>query len=111
MNTAVLEIDSSEQDTVSVFLSVGGRRIEEKKTRGSLSQELLPLIGALLRKHNLSVSSISSMKLHTGPGSFTGLRVGAAVANCLGWLLSVPLNNEKPGEPVYPDYENKADTR
>ena len=34
------------------------------------------------------------MELNIGPGSYTGLRVGAAVANALGFALQIPVNGK-----------------
>lgn len=59
------------------------------------SHDLLPLIEEALRESNLALTDISEISVHSGPGSFTGLRVGIAVANTLGLLLGIPVNGEK----------------
>ena len=59
------------------------------------SSEILPLIEEALRVNKLTLSNITEIIIETGPGSFTGLRVGAAVANVLGVLLGVPVNGKK----------------
>lgn len=59
------------------------------------SHDLLPLIEEALRENNLTLTDISEISVHTGPGSFTGLRVGIAVANTLGLLLGVAVNGKK----------------
>lgn len=59
------------------------------------SRDLLPLIEEALCESNLALTDISEISVHTGPGSFTGLRVGIAVANTLGLLLGVPINGNK----------------
>ncbi|MFH1536127.1 MAG: hypothetical protein ABIC96_03620 [Patescibacteria group bacterium] len=35
------------------------------------------------------------IEVETGPGSFTGLRVGVSVANALGFALNIPVNGKK----------------
>lgn len=56
---------------------------------------LLPLIEEALRENNCTFKDITEIIVATGPGSYTGLRVGAAVANTLGFLLRVPVNGKK----------------
>ena len=56
---------------------------------------VLPMIEEVLREHNLKLSDISEIRVATGPGSFTGLRVGTTVANALGYLLDIPVNGKK----------------
>src|SRR5262245_47683324 len=48
------------------------------------SEELLPAIGALLERLGKRLADLSRIAVCTGPGSFTGLRVGMATA----WGLS-----------------------
>ena len=58
----------------------------------------------MLQKNNLEINQITEIKINKGPGSFTGLRVGVAIANSLGFLLKIPVNGKKVGEleePVY----------
>jgi len=68
------------------------------------SQVLLPLIIKLLnRTYNPGLSSqnqsgigkLKGIEVETGPGSFTGLRVGISVANALGFALNIPVNDKK----------------
>lgn len=58
------------------------------------SQALLPLIIKILQKNNLQLSNLTEIEVETGPGSFTGLRVGASVAQALGFALNIPVNAE-----------------
>jgi tRNA threonylcarbamoyladenosine biosynthesis protein TsaB len=48
-----------------------------------------------LRKNNFEVKDIKEIEVNTGPGSFTGLRVGISVANTLGFVLKIPVNGKK----------------
>lgn len=52
---------------------------------------LLPAIGRLTGEANLRRSRIGGIVVGTGPGAFTGLRVGIATAKALAHELSVPL--------------------
>ena len=102
-----ITIDSSKMDTVFVSLMIDGVVVEEikvtKKIRGS--QVILQSIDDLLKKTRISLSEIDTVDTHAGPGSYTGLRVGASIANTLAFCLNIPLNNGVIGEFVYPRYE------
>lgn len=96
MKKFTLTIDTSQLKEVTVVLEGDG--VKKEKTYSSkvhTSQQVLPLIEELSSQIGISVRDISSIRVHTGPGSFTGLRVGASIANTLGLLLDVPVNGEK----------------
>jgi tRNA threonylcarbamoyladenosine biosynthesis protein TsaB len=48
-------------------------------------------IKELLDQQNLSLESLEAVVLFKGPGSFTGLRIGASVANALAASLRIPI--------------------
>ena len=48
------------------------------------SENVLPTIEKLLDEAGIDVLDIDTVALVTGPGSFTGLRIGAAIARALG---------------------------
>jgi tRNA threonylcarbamoyladenosine biosynthesis protein TsaB len=52
---------------------------------------ILPLVQRLLDRGRLTVGAIAGVLLSDGPGSFTGLRVGAAVAKALVHARGIPL--------------------
>ncbi|HLR45673.1 MAG TPA: tRNA (adenosine(37)-N6)-threonylcarbamoyltransferase complex dimerization subunit type 1 TsaB [Deinococcales bacterium] len=52
---------------------------------------LVPLLHGLLSEHGLSPAAITAIGCGTGPGSYTGLRVGLAAAAGLAAGLGVPL--------------------
>ncbi len=56
-----------------------------------LSLTLNSKIEKLLAENNLEFSDISAIVFFAGPGSFTGLRIGASVANTLAYSLKVPI--------------------
>ena len=92
----ILFIDTSEIYTAKVAVELNGKRFEKSsESRVMKSQMVLPLIETLLGEHGLKLSDITEIIVATGPGSFTGLRVGATVANALGYLLDIPVNGKK----------------
>jgi tRNA threonylcarbamoyladenosine biosynthesis protein TsaB len=62
--------------------------LQVKKTH---SERLLPLLYSLLRDAALSPSDLGGVAVASGPGSFTGLRIGMATARALGQALDIPL--------------------
>lgn len=59
-----------------------------KKTH---SQTLLPMLDEIRNMIDLDMESIDAIAIAAGPGSFTGLRIGAATAKGLGLALDKPL--------------------
>ena len=62
--------------------------VDFKKTH---SQTLLPMIEEIVRMLGIDLASIDGIAVAGGPGSFTGLRIGAATAKGLGLALEKPL--------------------
>jgi tRNA threonylcarbamoyladenosine biosynthesis protein TsaB len=58
---------------------------------GTFSAQLVPQIAALLTKHGFGKQDIGGLAVVSGPGSFTGLRIGLAVIKALGDVLSKPI--------------------
>lgn len=69
-------------------LLVGEYTIHNKKTH---SQTLLPMIRDMLEMAEVEVEELDAIAVAAGPGSFTGLRIGAATAKGLGQALGIPL--------------------
>lgn len=91
--TVELSIDTSQTEKTVIILTVDGAvSTREAGGRVRSSQSVLPLIESVLSDKNLKLSDITAIRVATGPGSFTGLRIGAAVAQMLGVLLGVPVN-------------------
>lgn len=99
----LLSIDTVDTE-IKVSLIINGKKYNLKK-KFQKAQVLLSLIDEVLKKHNLSPKDINEIKVNTGPGSFTGLRVGISIANTLGRFLKIPINNRKIGELEEPKYK------
>ncbi len=59
-----------------------------KKTH---SQTLLPMLDQMIRMVGADLKDVDAIAVSKGPGSFTGLRIGAATAKGLGLALDKPL--------------------
>lgn len=80
-------------DRASVALGVAGAVPVEENITGARrhAASLLPAIQALLRRVGVSLDDLQGIAVSDGPGSFTGLRVGASVAKALVHVRPVPL--------------------
>jgi tRNA threonylcarbamoyladenosine biosynthesis protein TsaB len=58
---------------------------------GTFSAQLVPQIAGLLQKHKRAKSDIDAFVVVSGPGSFTGLRVGLAAIKALAEILKKPI--------------------
>ncbi len=58
---------------------------------GTFSAQLVPQIAALLAKHGFSKADIGGFAVVSGPGSFTGVRVGLAAIKALAEVLGKPI--------------------
>lgn len=96
MSGLILYIDTSKTDEISVKFK---NREWKSDSRISRAEGLLPLIDKALKESGLTVKDLTGIEINPGPGSYTGLRVGAAVANVMAWVLG--LNEGKQVEPVY----------
>lgn len=104
METKII-IDTSNNKEVKVGLEINGEKFELSQSIGHRSaQAVLPLVEKVLADHHLTLQDLTAIEVNLGPGSFTGLRVGVAIANTLGMLLKIPVNNNPVGEAVEPIY-------
>lgn len=102
----ILKIDTTKTEEVKVEIAdpKTDKRDQLIKTQQKGSQVLLPMIVEILKKNKLKFDDLSAIEVNIGPGSFTGTRVGVAVANALGYALNLPVNGKR-GKIVIPVYE------
>ncbi|MEM7480236.1 MAG: tRNA (adenosine(37)-N6)-threonylcarbamoyltransferase complex dimerization subunit type 1 TsaB [Acidobacteriota bacterium] len=81
MDDALLLVLDTASPTVSVALGTGAKILARRREglRQS-SLRLLPMIEECLREANLGLDDLTGLIALSGPGSFTGLRVGMATA-------------------------------
>lgn len=58
---------------------------------GTFSAQLIPTLAALLKKHGYGVKDLGGFAAASGPGSFTGLRVGLSAIKGLAETLRKPI--------------------
>lgn len=77
----------------SVALTDGEGLVAEMNLRSGLthSARLLPAVNTLIRTAGVSLDAVDLLCVATGPGSFTGLRIGMATAKGLALATGRPL--------------------
>jgi len=96
-----LIIDTRSNEKTIIALVVDGKRMEESlQTNHTHSQAVLPLIEKILSEHKLSLKDITNIEVPVDTGSYTGRRVGAAIAQTLGTLLSISVNGKQAGSSI-----------
>lgn len=88
----ILKLDTSSNKEISIGLRINDKEFVKKKgVSFNSAQVVLPLITSLLSEKKLKLQDIDSIEVNIGPGSFTGIRVGTAIANTLSFALSIPV--------------------
>lgn len=87
-------------DTSTLVLSVAV--VEEGKVLGEVttnlhkthSERLMPTVARLLEDLAMGLSDIEAVTVTSGPGSYTGIRIGVTTAKTLAWARGLPLYSE-----------------
>ncbi len=93
----LLAIDTSGRNgsVALARISASGKTVEIVETvalsGGTFSAQLVPQIAALLEKHGFTKNDLAGLAAVSGPGSFTGLRVGLAAIKALAEALHKPI--------------------
>jgi tRNA threonylcarbamoyladenosine biosynthesis protein TsaB len=87
----ILAFDTS-TEYLSLALRKGSETFQYDCNAGQThSQIILPQIQAMLDKANLQLSDLQCIAFGAGPGSFTGVRIAAGVAQGLGFGANLPV--------------------
>ena len=91
--TTILAIDSATTKVVVAVGTLTGDLIDATDWPAGYrhGETLLPTIAALLERLELTPASVAAIVVGTGPGAFTGLRVGIATAKGMAHALAVPI--------------------
>ncbi len=101
-----LYLDTSNPKTI---LKLDDKAYEWDSGR-TLARDLLKYLHDRLVENNSDWQDIEEITFMSGPGSFTGLRIGACIVNALATELDIPLYNHR-GEKVeliLPEYGRPA---
>jgi tRNA threonylcarbamoyladenosine biosynthesis protein TsaB len=102
----ILALDTSTPITELFLADSGGKILKQIKaeTGNQLSEQLLQIIEDTLKDADLKLSGLTGLIFVSGPGSFTGLRIGASTINALAYSLNIPVV----GVPMGPDWLMKG---
>lgn len=97
---AILAIDTATSQVVVAAGSPAGKLLGASSWAAGYrhGEQLLASIGRLLRELDLRRSRLDAVVVGTGPGAFTGLRVGLATAKGLAHALGRPIVGMSTGE-------------
>ncbi len=93
MNTVLLFIDTSTK-ICSVGITKNGNQVALKETGDEQfehGEKITLLIQDCLKEANLEMKELSAVCITSGPGSYTGLRIGASTAKGICYGLDIPL--------------------
>ena len=62
-----------------------------EEIKNDMSSKILSIIDLGLKENNLSIKSLKKIFVVTGPGSFTGVRIGVTIAKTIAWSLRIPV--------------------
>lgn len=87
----ILSIDTTSR-VIDVALSFDGKSFSiERDVRLSEYEGIISLIKLILKKSRLGIEQIDYFGVCTGPGSFTGMRIGLSVMKALAYSTGKPL--------------------
>lgn len=93
MSVTLLALDTSDELCSVALLNSSGCHITKSDRARKHADEVLVMIDALLRAHQTRLAELNAIALVVGPGSFTGLRIGAAVVQGLAFGADLPVIN------------------
>ena len=78
--------------------------------KNDLAEKLLEFIKDKLAENRATWQDITEITFMSGPGSFTGLRIGASIVNTLAHELNIPLKDHhgKTHKIIVPEYGRPA---
>lgn len=88
----ILGLDTATTGCSAAVWSAGGiaaHRFEEME-RGQ-AERLNPMVGEVMAASGLAFDDIDAVAVTVGPGAFTGLRIGLAVARAIGLAAGIPV--------------------
>src|SRR5687768_8833714 len=88
----ILHIETS-TSACSVALSRGRNVLDSIHLKEGMNHTALlaPSIEKLLKSNNLKTKDLEAVSISSGPGSYTGLRVGASTAIGMAYSLKIPI--------------------
>jgi tRNA threonylcarbamoyladenosine biosynthesis protein TsaB len=93
MSSVILHIESATK-VCSVAISSNGKLIDFKEDASDQfmhGESLTLFIEELMLRNQLQMTDLAAVSVSSGPGSYTGLRIGVSTAKGLCYALNIPL--------------------
>lgn len=89
----ILIINTTPADHFELLLVKRREDFKRKKVTGKFhhSEKLVPAIAAFLSANKISWDKLKGIGVVVGPGGFTSVRIGVAVANALAYARNLPI--------------------
>jgi tRNA threonylcarbamoyl adenosine modification protein YeaZ len=89
----LLAIDTSGMDALVALGKADGTLVSDRRWAAGYrhGEELLTRIDEMLKSEGVALAALAGVVVGTGPGAFTGLRVGLATAKALARELAIPI--------------------
>jgi tRNA threonylcarbamoyladenosine biosynthesis protein TsaB len=90
----ILAIDTALDACAAGVLDTDAARLiaqESQAMKRGHAEALMPLIGRVIRQAGIAFAALDRIAVTTGPGSFTGLRVGLSAARGIGLAADKPV--------------------
>jgi len=90
----ILAIDTALDACAAAVLDTGTGQLiaqESQAMKRGHAEALMPLIGRVIAASGIAFAGLDRIAVTTGPGSFTGLRVGLSAARGIGLAANIPV--------------------
>lgn len=85
----LLAFDTTNKTAIAVLKN--NEQIDSLILKNKHSEHLMNEIDSILTQNNLLVSNLDCLGVVTGPGSFTGIRIGIAIVKAISYALKTPI--------------------
>ncbi len=89
--TTLLALDTSTEACSVALLHQGEKIAADELAQRSHTKRILPMIDAILAQAGIGLSQVDALVFGRGPGSFTGVRIGAGIAQGLALGADLPV--------------------
>lgn len=90
-NSTLLALDTSTEACSVALLHNGEKTYLNELAQRTHTKRILPMIDEILANSGLKLNQVDALAFGRGPGSFTGVRVGAGIAQGLAFGVDLPV--------------------